>query len=84
MNRQNLQGEQSGAGAKLNEWDEVILLALLLLYALFKVLRKCILQAFVNAKMKKSIWCNVVDPLYNFTVSTEKKAKMETCVGSNH
>ena len=37
------------------------------------MLRKCILQASNNAKMKKSIWRNVVNPLYDFTLSTEKK-----------
>ena len=95
INRQNLQGEQSGTGAELNEWDRVIPLSwkaknnflkiiLFLLYALFKVLRKCILQASNNTKMKNSIWHNVVDTLCNFTVNIEKIAKMETCVGSNH
>ena len=38
------------------------------------MLRKCILQASNNnGKMKNSIWRNVVEPLYNFTVSIEKK-----------
>ena len=46
---------------------------LVLFYALFKVLRKCILQPSNNAKMKNSIWRNVVDPLYNFTMNIEKK-----------
>ena len=50
---------------------------LLLLYAnaLFKVLRKCILQASNNAKIKNSIWRNVVDPVYYFAVNMEKKCK---------
>ena len=39
------------------------------------MLRKCILQASINAKMKKSIWYNFVDPLYNFTVNIEKNCK---------
>ena len=46
---------------------------LVLFYALFKVLWKCILQPSNNAKMKNSIWRNVVDPLYNFSVNIEKK-----------
>ena len=37
------------------------------------MLWKCILQPSNNAKMKNSIWRNVVDPLYNFTVNIEKK-----------
>ena len=37
------------------------------------MLRKCILQPSNNAKMKNSIWRNVVDPLYNFSVNIEKK-----------
>ena len=48
---------------------------LVLFYALFKVLRKCILQPSNNAKMKNSIWRNVVDPLYNFSVNMEKNCK---------
>ena len=46
-----------------------------MLYALFKVPRKCILQASDNTKMKNSIWHNVVDTLYNFTVNIEKLQK---------
>ena len=58
---------------------------LLLLYALFKVLPKCVFKTSNNAKMKNSIWHNVVDPIYNFTVNIGKKyAKMETCFGRNH
>ena len=37
------------------------------------MLQKCVLQACNNAKMKNSIWCNIVDPLYNFTKIIEKK-----------
>ena len=39
------------------------------------MLRKCILQSSNNAKMKNSIWRNVVDPLYNFTMNIEKKVQ---------
>ena len=39
------------------------------------MLRKCVLAASKNAKMKNSIWSNVVDPLYNFIVNIVKKSQ---------